>query len=126
MKTIFKSIGVVALVIVFLFAIAACSGVATSLATPLPPELVAILGMAVMTLVTGAFKWLSSKVGNVDLSDQAQIVAAALSSILVLVINYGLGLIPAAYDNLINGFFSFLIVLLGGTGLYSFYRRLNK
>jgi hypothetical protein len=108
--------------VLLVLAIAACSPVARSLAVQLPPALVAVVGIVVMVVITGAFKWIGSKIGQ-DLSDQAKIVAAALASIVVLAINYGLGLIPAAYDNFISALFSFLIVLLGGTGLYSFWKR---
>jgi hypothetical protein len=110
------------LLVLLVLAIAACSPVARSLAVQLPPALVAVVGIVVMVVITGAFKWIGSKIGQ-DLSDQAKIVAAALASIVVLAINYGLGLIPAAYDNFISALFSFLIVLLGGTGLYSFWKR---
>ena len=108
----------IASVIVFAFAIAACSGVATSAAVQLPEELIVVLGMVVLTVITGAFKWLGAKVGQ-DLSDQAKQVAAALASIIVLAINYWLALIPAAYDNFISGLFAWLIIWFGGMGLYS-------
>jgi hypothetical protein len=111
----------VSLLIVFLFAAAACSGVATSAAVQLPDELVIVLGFAVMTVVTGAFKWLGAQVGQ-DLSTQAKQVAAAISSVIVLGINYWLTLVPAAYDNGLSALFAFLIVFLGGTGLYNLWK----
>ena len=109
------------LLVLLVLAIAACSPVAQSLAVQLPPALVAVIGMVVMVAITGAFKWIGSKIGQ-DLSNQAQVVAAALSSVIVLAINYGLGLIPAAYDTFISGLFAFLVILLGGTGVYSFWK----
>ena len=102
----------------------ACSPVAQSAAVQLPAELIAVIGMVVMVAVTGALKWVGDKIGQ-DLSGQAAQVAAAVSSVLVLAINYGLALVPAAYDNFISALFSFLIVFLGGTGLYHLFFR-NK
>lgn len=113
------------LFISILVLLVACSPVATSAAVQLPPELVAVIGMVVMVAVTGAFKWLGARIGQ-DLSDQAKVVAAGLSSVIVLAINYGLALVPAAYDNFLSAALSFLIVFLGGTGVYSFYKLFFK
>lgn len=120
-----RLISLVSLVIVFLFAIAACSGVATSAAVQLPEELIIVLGFAVMTLVTGLFKWIGAKIGQ-DLSGQAAQLAAAVSSVLVLGINYALALVPAAYDNLLSAAMSFLIVWFGGMGLYSLWKSARR
>lgn len=115
MKRALKLLFVLLLATVFL---TACAGRATSMAVQLPPELVAVVGMLVMVGLTAVFKWIGSKIGK-DLSDAAAVIASALSSVIVLAINYGLGLIPAAYDNFISALFSFLIVFLGGAGFYS-------
>ncbi len=117
-----KFLGLVLLVVV----LAGCAPVAQSMAVQLPDELVGLIGVLVMVGVTQAFKWLSKRIGDVDLSGDAAKVAAALSSVIVLAINYGLQLIPAAYDSWLSALFAFLIVLFGGAGVYSlFFRRKN-
>lgn len=114
------------LLMVLVFVIAACSPATRSPAVQLPSELIAVIGMAVMVAITGAAKWLGDKIGQ-DLSGQAAQIAAAVSSIIVLLINYWLALVPEAYDTLISAFFSFLIVFLGGTGIYSLaFRKKNR
>lgn len=101
----------------------ACSGAQQSRAVQLPAELVALIGMVVLVGITAAFKWLGSKLGGVDLSGRAGEIAAAISAIIVLAINYGLALVPAAYDSFISGLFAFLIIFLGGTGIFSLFLR---
>lgn len=113
------------LVIVFVLLFVACSPAAQSMAVQLPPELIAVIGMVVMVAITGTFKWLGDKIGQ-DLSGHAAQAAAAISSVLVLVINYALTLVPAAYDTLLSAFFSFLIVWFGGMGVYSIWKSTLK
>lgn len=103
---------------VIVLLLVACSPATQSMAVQLPPALIAVIGMVVMVAVTGALKWLGDKIGQ-DLSGHAAQIAAAVSSIFVLLINYALSLVPAAYDTLISALFSFLIVWLGGMGAYS-------
>ena len=109
-------------VVIGLLVLSACSGSQQSQAVQLPVQLVALIGMVVMVAVTAGFKWLGDRIGQ-DLSGRAAEVASALSAVIVLVINWGLGLVPAAYDNFISALFSFLIVFLGGTGFYSLFLR---
>ncbi len=109
-----------------MLALVACSANPTSIAVQLPPELVALLGMGVMVAITAFFKWLSPKIGGPDLTDQAAKIASAISAVLVLAINYGLALVPIAYDNFIHALFSFLIVFVGGTGIFSLLFRKKK
>lgn len=120
-----KKISVVSVLFIFLL-LAGCSPVAQSMAVQLPDELVTVIGFAAMVGVTALFKWLSKKLGGVDLSGQAAVIASAISSLVVMAINYGLQLIPAAYDNLISSLFAFLIVFLGGAGFYSLFLRNRK
>lgn len=100
----------------------ACSPAATSRAVQLPESLVVLIGMLVMVAITAAFKWLSDKFGY-DLSDRAAEIASALAAVLVVAINYLLGLVPAAYDNLISAFLAFLVVFLGGAGFFALFLR---
>lgn len=117
-----KLISRINLCIVFAFAILiACTGAPTSNAVQLPEALVIVIGLFVMTVVTAAFKWLGARIGQ-DLSTHAKQVAAALSSIIVLGINYAFALVPAAYDNFLNAAVAFLVVWLGGMGLYNFWK----
>lgn len=109
------------LLIVFL--LAGCSPVAQSMAVQLPEELIMLIEFAAMVAVTAGFKWLSSKLGGVNLEGQAAKIASAVASLVVIAVNYGLQLIPAAYDNWLNAVLSFLIVLLGGAGFYSLFLR---
>lgn len=106
-------------VAVLMFTLSACSTAPASLAVQLPGELVTLIGFAVMVGVTAAFKWLGGKLGGVDLAGQAAVIASAFASLLVIAINYGLQLVPAAYDNLLSSLFAFLIVFFGGAGFYS-------
>ena len=114
------------LALLVLIVLSACSPVAQSQAVQLPAELIALLGMVLLSVFTGLFKWLGDKIGQ-DLSGRAAEIATAASAVLVLVINWALGLVPAAYDTWINALFAFLIILLGGNGLYSlFLRKKNR
>lgn len=106
-----------------MFLLAACQSTPTSIAVQLPPELVTLIGMVTLVAITAAFKWLGSKLGGVDLQDRAAEIASAVAAVLVLAINYALGLIPAAYDSLLSALFAFLIVFLGGAGIYSIFLR---
>lgn len=100
----------------------ACSPVAQSRAVQLPPELVGIIGIIMMVAVTAGLKWLGDQIGA-DLSDRAAEIASAFSALVVLVLNYLIGLVPAAYDNLLSALFAFLVVFLGGIGFYSLFLR---
>ena len=96
-----------------------------SLAVQLPEELVRVIGLLVMSGLTAAAKWLFDKLG-VDLKDQFAEIAAAVSSAVVLLVNYALGLVPAAYDNLLSAVMAFLVVFLGGIGVFSFATRKKR
>lgn len=117
-----KRFALFVLLIALAFLAFACSPVAQSRAVQLPVELVALLGMVVMVAITAGAKWLGDKIG-VDLSDRAGEIASAVAAVLVLVINYFLGLVPAAYDNLISALFAFLIIFLGGAGFFALFLR---
>lgn len=108
------------------FMLIGCSPVASSQAVQLPEELIVLIEFAAMVAVTAGFKWLSSKLGGVNLEGQAAKIASAVASLVVIAVNYGLQLIPAAYDNWSNAVLSFLIVLLGGAGFYSLFLRKQK
>jgi len=112
---------IVALLLVIVL-ITACSPAGYSRAVQLPEQLVVLIGFVVMVAITALFRWLGDKFG-VDLSDRAAEIASAISAVIVVAINYWLGLVPAAYDNLLSAFFAFLIVFLGGAGFYSLFLR---
>ena len=115
----------VMLVLVVLI-VAACSPVAQSKAVQLPEELITLIGMGVLVLLTTAAKWVFDKFG-IDIKDRAAEIAASLSAVVVLFINYLLGLVPAAYDSWISALFAVLIVVFGGIGIFSlFFRKKNR
>lgn len=120
-----KKIWALLLVLVFALVLMACSPVAQSKAVQLPGELITIIGFFVLVALTAFAKWVFDKFG-IDIKDRAAEIAAAVSAVIVLFINYGLGLIPAAYDSWISAIFSFLIVLLGGVGTFSLLFRNKK
>lgn len=106
--------------------VAACTPVAQSKAVQLPDQLIALIGMGLLVLLTAVAKWVFDKFG-IDIKDRAAEIAASLSAVVVLFINYLLGLVPAAYDSWISAFFAFLIVLFGGIGVFSlFFRKKSR
>lgn len=113
------------MVVTVTLALAACS-TAQSMAVELPDELVGVIGVLVMTAITAGLKLLSDWVGF-DLTDKAAEIASAVAAILVLLINWALGLIPEVYDNWVAAVFAFLIILFGGNGFYGlFFRKKNR
>ena len=94
-------------------------------AVQLPPELVAFIGMVLATALTAAAKWVLDQFG-VDLQDAFGELAAALASIVVLLINYGMKLVPEAYDNWLSAVVAFLVILVGGTGIFHFATRKQR
>lgn len=116
---------VVFLTVLIALLLVGCGAVNTSQAVKLPEVLVAFIGMAAMTALTAAAKWLFDQFG-IDLQDQFAELAAVVASIVVVAINYGLGLVPAAYDNWLNAIIAFLVILVGGTGIYSIATRKKR
>lgn len=117
---------VVILGLLFVLVLAGCSTVATSAAVTLPAELVALIGFAATLVFTALGKWLFDKIG-IDLSDRLGEIASAVAAIVVVLINWAIGLVPAAYDNLLNAIFAFLVVWLGGVGTFSmFFRKKDR
>lgn len=111
---------------VLMLAITACSPAPQgSLAVQLPEQLVVFVGWFVNIALVYAAQYVFERFG-IDIKDRAAEIASAVSAIVVLFINYGLGLVPAAYDNFINGLFAFLIVFLPATGIFSLFLRNKK
>ena len=83
----------------------------------LPNELKAILGIFVTMVVTEILKWLGRKL-NVDLSGySAQVTAALVGSVLVLV-NAVFSNVPAELAPIVNSLFGLIVVVLGSFGAY--------
>jgi len=99
-----------------------CSPIAQSEAVQLPEALIALVGMAILVGLTTAAKWIFDRFG-IDMKDRAAEIAASLSAVVVLFINYLLGLVPVAYDGWLNALFAFLVVLFGGIGIFSLFLR---
>ncbi len=83
----------------------------------LPNELKALLGIIVTMLVTEILKWLGGKL-NVDLSGYAaQVTAALVGSVLVLV-NAAFSNVPAEVAPIVNSVLGLIVVVLGSFGAY--------
>ena len=83
----------------------------------LPNELKALLGIIVTMLVTEILKWLGEKL-NVDLSGYAaQVTAALVGSVLVLV-NAAFSNVPAEVAPIVNSVLGLIVVVLGSFGAY--------
>jgi hypothetical protein len=95
-----------------------CDPITQSQAVQLPDALIALIGMALLVGLTTAAKWILDRFGF-DIKDRAAEIAASLSAVVVLIINYLLGLVPVAYDGWLNALFAFLVVLFGGIGIFS-------
>lgn len=87
----------------------------TSLAVTLPQELIALIGFGALVAVTYLLKALGDLL-KIDLTGHATTIAAGLAAVIVQVLNWALGIVPAAYDNLLTAFLTFLVILLGGIG----------
>jgi len=121
-----KNVFVLTIIVVAALLYVANSPVALSQAVQLPDKLVTLIGMGVLVLFTAFAKWVFERWG-IDISDRAAEIAASLAAVIVLLINYLLGLVPAAYDSWISAVFAFLIVLFGGVGIFSlFLRKKNR
>lgn len=107
-----------------LFILSACTPMQGSLAVQLPQELAVVISWAVLIGFTALSKIVFDRFG-IDIKDRTAEIAASVSAVIILFINYGLGLIPAAYDGFVSALFAFLIVLLPSIGIYSLFLR-NK
>jgi hypothetical protein len=84
----------------------------------MPVELKALLGVFVTMFVTQALKWFSESL-NVDLSGySAQVTAALVGSILVL-INAALTNVPAELAPIVQSVLGLIVVVLGSFGAYN-------
>ena len=83
----------------------------------IPDELKILLAMGITYVVTQALKFLSEKVG-LDLSGYTAQVAAALVASVLVVINAIVSNVPVEFLPVINQLLALLVVVLGATGLY--------
>ena len=83
----------------------------------LPNELKALLGILITMVVTEILKFLGEKL-NVDLSGYAaQVTAALVGSVLVLV-DAVFSNVPAEFIPIVNSLFGLIVVVLGSFGAY--------
>ena len=83
----------------------------------LPNELKALLGIIVTMLVTEILKWLGGQL-NVDLSGYAaQVTAALVGSVLVLV-DAVFSNVPTEVAPIVNSVLGLIVVVLGSFGAY--------
>lgn len=111
----------VGLVFVSMFLLAA----APMFAVELPEKLILLIEMAIMFAVTGFLKWLGGVV-NKDLSDWNAIIAGAVVSAAVALINALLSTIPIAWEQAATLILELIVVLLGGMGLYGFKKQITR
>lgn len=83
----------------------------------IPDELKILLAMGITYVVTQALKFLSEKVG-LDLSGYTAQVAAALVASVLVVINAAVSNVPVEFLPVVNQLLALLVVVLGATGLY--------
>lgn len=110
-----KSVGRIALFVVFGFALlTACAPTVQGL-TQLPDE----GRLLILSLVTAGVTWVLLKLSEllkIDLSGYTNAIAAALAPIIVAAIESYLQLIPPAFDNIVLTVIHLLVLLLGSLG----------
>ena len=82
--------------------------------------------LLVLIAVTAGVNWLLLKgsiVFKVDLSGHVGAVAAALSPVLITLIEAGLKLIPSIFDNIVLTVIHLLVLLVGSVGAFFLLRR---
>ena len=91
----------------------------------IPPEILnflnSVLNVVILFVVVEGLKEVSNLLGK-DLTGYATAITAAFVAAIISSINWLVTLIPVEYTPAVNGFFAFLVVLLGAYGI----RRLVK
>lgn len=116
-----KKIFVLLFMVVIVFVLAACSAPATltqSLAV-VPTELQTLIA----ALLTAGLTWLVLQIKSIDLSGYIPPVVAAISPIIISLIQGWLGLIPTVYDDLVLAVIHMIVVGLGSLGALLFVKR---
>ena len=83
----------------------------------IPNELKALLAIGITVVVTEVLKALSGKL-NVDLSGYAAQITAAIVGAILVVINAALTNVPVELAPIVNQVFFFFFVVLGSFGAY--------
>ena len=83
----------------------------------IPNELKALLAIGITVVVTEVLKALSGKL-NVDLSGYAAQITAAIVGAILVVINAALTNVPVELAPIINQVFVLVVVVLGSFGAY--------
>lgn len=91
----------------------------------LPEKAELLIQMVIMFAVTGLLKWLGGLLGK-DLSDWNAIIAGALVSAVVALINASLSAIPVEWEQAAKLILDLIVILLGGMGLYGFKRQITR
>jgi len=82
--------------------------------------------LLVLMLVTAGVTWALLKLSfafHVDLSGYANVIAATLAPIIVVVIEIYLRLIPSVFDNLVLSIIHLLVLLVGSVGTFFLFKR---
>jgi hypothetical protein len=116
-----KKIVVLLFVAVMFATLAACSAPAglTQTLTVVPTELQTLIA----ALLTAGLTWLVLQIKAIDLSSYVPAVVAAISPILITLIQGWLGLIPTVYDDLVLAVIHMIVVGLGSLGALLFVKR---
>lgn len=113
-----KIVTIVCLLIVFLFALAACAPVAS--AVPVPSELQDWIRLGLEVGIVFILTQLAK--AGLDFSGyKAQILAALFSAVMV-VIDSILGKIPAQWESLAGALMNLIVVILASYGLHAVYK----
>lgn len=107
---------------VILVAALAIMAFAPMQALELPGEVVDLVNMLVLVGLTALAKLVMSWIG-VDLHDKAAELATVVAAVVVVFINYALGLVPGEFEPWINMLFKILVVVFGGNGVFGLFFR---
>jgi len=119
-----KTIKRILFVLLSMLILAACAAPATltQTLTQVPTELQTLIA----TLLTAGLTWLVLQIKGIDLSGYVPAIVAAISPILITLIQGWLGLIPPVYDELVLAIIHVIVVGLGSLGALLLAKRKTK
>lgn len=89
-----------------------------------PPELTVIF-LALITFVLVEGEKALGKVLGVDLSGKFTVLAAAVTALLVGILDVLLGFIPPAWEGVANAIITVILALIGSSGLWQIVKRFS-
>lgn len=122
MKNIFRFMANVCLLIVLVFALAACVPVATAI--PVPSELQGLIQKLLEIVIVFVLTQLAKQ--GLDFSGyKSQILAAVFGAVMV-VIDSLLAKIPAQWESLAGALINLLVVVLASYGVHAVYKAFKR